>query len=197
MEKLVIAFVGPPLAGKGRFKDAIIEWCGPDKVSCHSTGDILRSVLEILGEPQARPDCNKLVALLKTPKPQGYGENFLAHAMYHRIVDDPRPVIIFDSMRLLPDEIMVQSLPYRTIRVYITAPPEVRYQRLMLRRRHGEEEMSFAQFCQHETLDTELLIREIGSRADVKLDNSGSDHENDATRLHFCRNYLHQEYAVD
>lgn len=192
MEKLVIALVGPQLAGKGKFVEAIKGWCQEGCVSHLCTGDILRSILGTLGRPQDRPNCDKLVSTLVA----GYGEGFLAQAMEARILRDPKPVIIFDCMRLLTDELMVLGLPVKTLRVHVTAPVEVRYQRCQERRRSDEHKLTLEEFCQIDELPMEKLIHEIGTRTGVIQMETCQDYGmNDAKRLAFCDEHL-AEYAA-
>lgn len=190
---LILAFVGPPLAGKGKFIEDIVAWCGALQVAIYCTGDMIRQMLEIIGEPQERPNCSKLVELLSTPKPRGYGQAFLPNAVKKRIKKDRRPVIIFDSMRFLEDEKMIRELAqegYEVITIYVTASKEIRYERLKERNRNGESKMSRKKFYANENLATEKRIREIGSRAEYKFRFGRKYKLNDARRLRFCRERL-------
>lgn len=61
MGQLVIALVGPQLAGKGKLVGAIEDWCGRERVIRHCTGDIIRQMARDRGLEPTRPNCDQLV----------------------------------------------------------------------------------------------------------------------------------------
>lgn len=188
MAEVVIALVGPPAAGKSMFVKIVQQLCGPPRVVHCSTGDIVRRILRGVKLPQDRPSCATLVEVLV----QELGPGLFSSAIKHRIDTSLEPIFIVDSMRLLTDEEVIDGLPGRVLKVYITAPPEIRHRRLSERKRDGEEQLSLEQFLRDDQLPTERLIHEIGRRADFKFVTGDDYAKNDAEQLAFCQSHLAQ-----
>ncbi len=187
--KIVIALVGPQLAGKNELSTAIKEWCGKNRVMHLCTGDIIRSELRESGNPTpTREDCDEFARQQRKKD----GDGFLAKPSAQKIHQAKERVIILDTMRLQSDEEMIDSLPYETVKTHVTAYPETRFARLQLRKRNGEEHMTWEEFLRNEELEMERLIRAIGERCHVRLQCDGTDEENSALRLDFCRTQLRQ-----
>lgn len=67
----------------------------------------------------------------------------------------------------------------------------MRFERLKDRgEKIGESEMTYEQFIEEENATNELLIPEIGARADVKIENNSSMEEFDGKIKDFCQSIL-------
>jgi dephospho-CoA kinase len=83
-------------------------------------------------------------------------------------------------VRWLGDEKMLRSLNdegVKSILFYIHAEPKVRYARLVARNRAGEAATTWEKFMEQEKMKTEVDIPDIGSRAEIALDNNYDDIE--------------------
>jgi dephospho-CoA kinase len=65
----------------------------------------------------------------------------------------------------------------KSILVYIQAEPKVRYARLLARNRAGEGTTTWEKFMEQEQARTEVDIPDIGSRAEIVLENNYDDIE--------------------
>jgi dephospho-CoA kinase len=95
-------------------------------------------------------------------------------------MEDEADVTILDGVRWLGDEHMIRSLNddgIKTVMVYIAADPKVRYVRLLARNRAGEAATTWEKFMQQEQIKNEVDIPDIGSRAEIALENNYDDVE--------------------
>jgi dephospho-CoA kinase len=178
--KLVIGLVGSKLSGKETCANMLEQLLIEDgyKVSRHTFSEILRETLDLWGIPHGRVNEQKLSIIMNTET--GFGDGALSRAMQHRLVGDTSDVTILDGVRWHGDEKMIRSLNddgIKTILIYITADPKVRFVRLQQRNRSGEAAISWDDFVEQEKALTEIEIPDIGSRAEITLENNYEDVE--------------------
>lgn len=178
--KLVIGIVGAPLAGKETCANMLEKLLVEDgySVSRHVFSEILRETLDLWGIPRGRDNEQKLAIVMNAGT--GFGDGALSRAMEHRIMNEDVDVTILDGVRWLGDEKMLRGLNdegVKSILVYIQADPKVRYARLVARNRAGESATTWEKFMEQERARTEVEIPDIGSRAEIVLDNNYDDIE--------------------
>ena len=178
--KLVIGIVGAPLAGKetcaNLFEKLLLE--DGYSVSRHTFSEILRETLDLWGIAHGRDNEQKMAIIMNAET--GFGDGALSRAMKHRIMTEDVDVTILDGVRWLGDEVMLRSLNdegIKSILVYITASPKVRYSRLLARNRAGESATTWEDFERQEKAKTEVDIPDIGSRAEIVIENNDDDVE--------------------
>jgi dephospho-CoA kinase len=178
--KLVIGIVGSPLAGKETCANLLEKLLIEDgySVSRHTFSEILRETLDLWGIPHGRDNEQKMAIIMNAEA--GFGDGALSRAMKHRIMHEDVDVTILDGVRWLGDEKMLRSLNdegIKTIMIYISADARVRYARLLARNRAGEAATTWEDFSRQEKVRTEVEIPDIGSRAEIALDNNYDDVE--------------------
>ena len=105
---------------------------------------------------------------------ENFGKGTLTNAIYERIKNDKKNIVIYDGIRWQTDVEMIRSF-HKNILIYITANPKVRYERLKERKEKiGEENLTFEQFMKEEKAYTEIFISRIGKTADFKIENNYS-----------------------
>lgn len=176
--KLVIGIVGPPLAGKETCANLFDKLLVEDgySVSRHTFSDILRDTLALWDIIPDRENLQKMALVMNAET--GFGDGALSRAMKHRIKDDDSDVTILDGVRWLGDEKMIRSLNdegIKTIIIYISASPEIRYARLKERNRAGESTTTWEDFVRQGKALNEIDIPDIGSRAEILLHNDYTD----------------------
>lgn len=178
--KLVIGIVGAPLAGKETCANVLEQLLVEDgySVSRQTFSDVLRDTLDLWDLPHTRDNLQKMAIVMNADT--GFGDGALSHAVQKRLMDDPADVAILDGVRWLGDEKMIRELEdegIKTILVYVTADPKVRYARLVARNRAGEAATTWEDFARQEQARTEVDIPDIGSRAEITLENNYEDVE--------------------
>lgn len=176
--KLVIGIAGLPLAGKETAADELAALLQKDgyTVSRHRFSDILRETLDIWGIPHGRANEQKLAIIMNHES--GFTDGALPRAMKHRLSNASEDVAILDGMRWLADETMLRAFPkegLRSLVVYINASEGTRYERLEKRNRANEAKTTRKEFAQQNTVRTEVEIPDIGSRADIIIENEFND----------------------
>lgn len=176
--KLVIGIVGAPLAGKETCANLFEKLLTEDgySVSRHTFSDILRDTLDLWNISHGRENEQKMAMVMNAET--GFGDGSLSRAMKHRIANDTSDVTILDGVRWLGDEEMIRSLNnegIKTILIYIYATPEIRYARLTERNRAGESTTTWEDFMRQGEARTEVDIPDIGSRAEIILNNNYED----------------------
>jgi pantothenate kinase len=179
--KLVIGIVGTPLAGKetcaNLFEKLLVE--DGYSVSRHTFSEILRETLDLWDIPHGRDNEQKMAIIMNAET--GFSDGALSRAMRRRLMEDTADVTILDGVRWLGDERMIRSLAdvgVKTIIIYISADPKVRYTRLLARNRAGESATTWEKFMQQEQVRTEVDITDIGLRAEIVLENNYDSVEN-------------------
>ena len=179
--KLVIGIVGAPLAGKETCANVLEKLLIEDgySVSRHTFSEILRETLDLWDIPHGRDNEQKMAIIMNAKT--GFGDGALPRAIKNRIVHENVDVTILDGVRWLGDEEMLRGLNeegIKSILVYISADPKVRYARLLARNRASEAATTWEKFMQQETARTEVNIPDIGNRAEIVLENNYDSVEN-------------------
>ncbi len=178
--KLVIGIVGAPLAGKETCANTLEQLLIEDgySVSRHTFSDVLRDTLDLWDLPHTRDNMQRMAIVMNAET--GFGDGSLSRAMRRRLMSDDADVAILDGVRWLGDEKMIRGLQddgIKSVLVYITADPKVRYARLQARNRAGEAATTWEDFERQERARTEVDIPDIGSRAEITLENNYGDTE--------------------
>lgn len=178
--KLVIGIVGAPLAGKETCANTLEKLLVEDgyTVSRHTFSEILKETLDLWDIPRGRDNEQKMAIVMNADT--GFGDGALSRAMRHRLVGDTADVAILDGVRWLGDERMIRGLNdegVKTVLIYITADPKVRYARLVARNRSGEGTTTWEKFLQQNQMKNEVDIPDIGSRAEIAIENNYDDVE--------------------
>lgn len=163
---LVVGLVGKIASGKGVVSDYLVNNYG---ARVYRFSDVLRDVLLRLNKPVTRENLQSLGLHLR----QVFGENVLAEVVKGDIIRDSNAFVVVDGIRYWDEFRMVRGFE-RNLIISITAPLEVRYQRVVSRATRGEDTISFEDFKRSEMNSTEMLIDEIAAHADVKIENLGS-----------------------
>ena len=165
MNKTIIGLVGPIKAGKGTVAKYIYGEF--PLVSVYRFSKILADILKILSFPDTRENLQNLAIDLR----KRFGAGILAEAVKTKIRNDLAGVILIDGIRAIEEADMVKSLG--GIIIYITAPTRVRYARLD-DQKLNEKLISFEDFLMSENKETEILINQIGQKADFIIENQSS-----------------------
>jgi dephospho-CoA kinase len=169
----IIGLVGEKGSGKDTFAKYLQE-ISEKKIAHIRFSDLLKQTLKLWDLPLTRANLQKLAQVL-----ENFGAGTVAHGLEKQIQETDAEIIILDGIRWKPDVELLQKFPEHKL-VYITADPKLRFERLKSRgEKIGESEMTYEQFLEEERAPNELLIAEIGSEADAKIENNGPIEEFD------------------
>ena len=169
--KIFISLVAQIGAGKDEFVKTVKDHIGgATSLTTIRFSDPLFAICSEFEISPTRENLQKISAFLDRKFPRGR----LTAAIKNRALAADADIVILNGVRWPSDEEMVRSLPHH-IMVYITAHERIRYER----RRQSPEKpdeatMSFEEFQAKNQAITETSIPDIGSRADVVIENNGT-----------------------
>lgn len=184
----IIGLVGEKGSGKDTFSKYLTE-ISNKKISHIRFSDLLKQTLKLWDIEPSRANLQKLAQVL-----EDFGSGTVAHGLEKQIESTQADIIILDGIRWKPDVELLRKFPNHKL-IYITADPKFRYERLKNRgEKIGESEMTYAQFSEEEKAPNELLIPQIGSEADIKIENNGTIEEFDQKIEVLCSKILNTKY---
>lgn len=168
--KIVIGLVGEIGGGKGTFFTLLKEQLPSYTIARVGFSDIIRETLVLWGLSNTRENLQKLPQAMD----QFYGKGSLSHAIQKRVEGKTEDIVVLDGVRWETDLQMIKSFPVNIL-VYITACPEIRFLRLRSRPQNtGDFNLEWETFLKQEQAPNEILIRQIGARADFEIENNGA-----------------------
>lgn len=182
MTKLYVGLVGENGAGKGTVASIIQARIKTLTVGHITFSSVLRETLEIYDIPLTKHNFQVVIVALE----KEFGQGLLTRAVRKRALAMNKDIVILDGVRWYTDLHMVRDFKDNLL-VYVTADPELRYQRRKARKEKvSEDVMSWEQFCEEEIAENEVYVADIGKKhADVKISNNGSQFQlvNDVVKL--------------
>ena len=164
----VLGLVGRIGSGKTTVSEYLQENYG---VREHRFSQILMDILDRLNLPHERANLQNLGKSLRA----GLGEDVIVNAFKRDMEKDTSEILIVDGIRY---ENEVELLKEKNgVLLFVTATPEVRYERAVKRGEKGEATITFEQFLESERAETEKHIEAIKESADYIIDNSGTTDE--------------------
>jgi dephospho-CoA kinase len=167
MKKVVIGLTGEMGAGKDTFCQHI-QKISNQPVFCFKFSDSLSEVLRIFFNDVSREDQQWLAINLR----ERFGKDILAKAMKKKIDNISEGLIVLNGIRYTEEFDMIKEAGGNII--YITADSKTRWQRVQARGEKKDDNAPYEKFLELNKAATEILIPEIGRKADHKIDNNGS-----------------------
>lgn len=153
-------------------KDTIANYLIEKGFNHYSLSDELRSILKEKGVEQTRENQQKVGNELR----EKYGSDYLAK----RVIEKAKEPAVITSIRSIGE---VEFLKNRGMKlIFVDAPIETRYQRILDRKREGEEVLSFDQFKAQEEVEkgsssTSQQLHKVADLADYTIINDGTFEE--------------------
>jgi dephospho-CoA kinase len=170
MERIVLGIVGRKGAGKGTVAKLLQEKYG---ARVFRFSGILADILERLDIEKTHDNLIQLSIILRDK----FGEDALKRAMVADMLKSDNQLIVVDGIRRTGDYTNFDTLG--TFRILnITAPPEIRYERMLGRgEKPGEGKMTYEEFKIMNVAPTEVTIDAVEADAWKTIDNAGTMEE--------------------
>lgn len=181
-----IALVAEKGAGKGLFVEMINRLLPDKHIVSVRFSDVFCDILDTLGKEKSRHNISMLATALRDAFQD---EGLLIAVMHKRLQGMDADIVFLDGLRKEKEISLVRERD--GLLVYITADPNVRFDRLVQRTEKSDEMgMTWEQFNAQEQMATEVSIRHIGeTMADVKLENNGTVEEFEGVIKNFIARY--------
>lgn len=167
MKKNIIGLVGETGSGKDTFCQ-YIKKSVKEPVFCFRFSDSLSEIIKVFFDEVKKEDQQWLGIMFR----QRFGKDILAKAILKKIKDIERGIVILNGMRYWEEYKMVKNLGGKII--YITCDQKRRWQRVRKRGEKKDDSVSYKKFLEREKAKTEILISQIGKKADFKIENNNS-----------------------
>lgn len=163
---IIIGLIGQKLAGKDTVASYLKDRYG---AVAYAGGHILNEILIVLGQETSRENETGLAVALRA----GFGEEVLNTAILHRLKAGKAKIGLINGIRKPKELLQAQSEGARI--VYISAPPEVRYERYKFRQEKKDDGvLAYDDFLKQDAESpTEKDIPSIGEKAEFFLTNTG------------------------
>jgi len=167
MPKIIIGLIGETGSGKDTFCEKVKKTV-KEPVFCFRFSDTLSEILMVLFGEVKKEDQQWLGKVLR----EQYGDDILAKAMAKKIKNIENGFIILNGIRYWEEFEMVKNLGGKNI--YITADSKIRWQRISKRGEKIDDSSSYEKFLEKEKAKTEILVPEMGKKADFRIENNDS-----------------------
>jgi dephospho-CoA kinase len=101
-----------------------------------------------------------------------FGKDILWQAIKKKIENVKEGIVILNGVRMWEEYNALKELGGQV--VYATANPKLRWERVKIRGEKKDDDVPYEKFLEMEKAATEVLIAQIGEKADVKIENDGS-----------------------
>jgi len=96
----------------------------------------------------------------------------LGEAIAREIKNIKRGLVILNGVRMWEEFKMIKKFGGKII--YITADSKIRWQKVSKRGEKKDDKVSYQKFLKMEKAASEILISEMGRKADFRIENNGS-----------------------
>jgi len=134
--------------------------------------EILEEILGTLRFPIKREYLQKLGKVLR----EEFGHGILVEVMKKKLEEETSDAIVVDGVRYENEVDMLRSLE-DSILIFVSAPSELRYERVVKRGTRGEAAISYDDFLKNEEAATEREVGAVEKQADFILENVGTIEE--------------------
>lgn len=165
--KIILGFVGDLASGKGTICKYLKEKYGVDS---YRFSTMLRDILDRIYVEKNRENLQDLSTFLRGR----YGQDIMSKVIVQDVLNDKNNIVAVEGIRRPTDITYLQELPGFNL-IYITADPKIRWQRMVLRKENADDAgKTFEQFLKDEQAEADMLIKELGKKAERTIVNNGT-----------------------
>lgn len=167
MPKHIIGIAGEIASGKDTVTKYLMDCYGAKQFRF---SDPLRAILRVLHKEITRDNLTAVSTHLR----EAFGQDLLAHTIEREAEKAEAEIVVIDGVRRLSDIDLVKNKPDFTL-WYTEAPLKLRYERLHNRRENKDDAtLTFEQFVEDHSNETERFITELKERAHYVIENTGT-----------------------
>lgn len=165
--KLILGFVGDLASGKGTVCKYLAEKYGTPS---YRFSTMLRDILDRIYVEKSRENLQRLSTILR----ENFGQDVMSQVIAEDVQRDTHAIVAVEGIRRPTDITYLKELPGFCL-IYITADPQLRWERLVKRNENrGDDQKSFETFLADEQAEADRLIKELGGQATYTLYNNGT-----------------------
>ncbi len=165
--KIILGFVGDLASGKGTICQYLKE---KYNVNSYRFSTMLRDILDRIYVEKTRENLQDLSTFLRGR----YGQDIMSKVIVKDVLQDKNDLVVVDGIRRPTDITYLQELPGFHL-IYVTADPKLRWQRMVLRQENPDDAgKTFDQFLKDEQAEADMLIKELGQKAEYTITNNGT-----------------------
>jgi dephospho-CoA kinase len=170
MEKIILGFVGDLAGGKGTICKYLAEKYGTPS---YRFSTMLRDMLDRIYVDKSRENLQELSTFLR----EHFGQDVMSRVIAEDVARDTHEIIAVEGVRRPTDITYLQKNPGFHL-IYITADTKLRHERLVKRNENpGDDKKTFEEFLQDEQAEADRMIKELGEKAEFKIENNGTFEE--------------------
>ena len=170
MSKIILGFVGDLASGKGTLAKYLQE-----KYHCNTYrfSTMLRDILNRIYVENSRENLQLISKILR----ENFGQDVMSNVIAKDVERDENDLVIVDGIRRPTDITYLQNLEGFHL-IYITAESKTRWERMVKRQENPDEkDKTFEQFLLDEQAEADMLIKELGGKAEKTINNDGTIEE--------------------
>jgi dephospho-CoA kinase len=164
--KKIIGITGATGSGKDTFCKYIKE--NYPNVFCFRFSQPLSEVLGIFFNDIKKEDQQWLAITLR----ERFGKEILWEAIKKKIGEIKEGIVLLNGVRYVEEYEGIKKLGGKII--YLTAESKTRWERVKIRGEKKDDDVPYEKFLEMEKAATEVLISQIGKKADMTIENNGS-----------------------
>ncbi|MFA7314878.1 MAG: AAA family ATPase [Candidatus Magasanikbacteria bacterium] len=167
MSKIILGFVGDLAAGKGTVAKYLQE-----KYHCNTYrfSTMLRDILNRIYVENSRENLQLISKVIR----ENFGQDVMSAVIAKDVENDQNELVVVDGIRRPTDITYLQNLKGFHL-IYVTADVKIRFERLVTRQENPDEKnKTFEQFLQDEKAEADMLIKELGSKAEKTINNDST-----------------------
>lgn len=170
MSKIILGIVGDLAAGKGTICKYLLEKYGTPS---YRFSTMLRDMLDRIYVDKSRENLQQLSTFLR----EHFGQDVMSRVIAEDVKRDPHDIIAVEGVRRPTDITYLEKNPGFHL-IYITADPKLRHERLVKRNENpGDNTKTFEEFLHDEQAEADRMIKELGERAEFKIESNGTFEE--------------------
>lgn len=165
--KIILGFVGDLAGGKGTIAKYLKEKYG---VNAYRFSTMLRDILGRIYLDDTRDHMQTLSKILR----ENFGQDVMSKVIAKDVENDDNNLIVVDGIRRPTDITYLKEIPGFHL-IYVTADSKIRWERLVKRAENPDDTTKkYEDFLEDEQAEADKLIKELGAKAEITIDNNGT-----------------------